>query len=322
MEDIGTIVVEDADENGSRWPWRSAHFGVLAYGGDGATSGAGTSCAHDERSSALSRFQASHCEEAVLSHSQEGIADPPDARCVEVCFSPGLFQDVLTTGDFIVVLVDILRATTTICTAVANGVEAIIPVASHEEARQLKSEGFLVASEKDGVQVDFADFGNSAFSFTREAIGGKTLVYCTTNGTRALQMAKSASSIAIGAFINISALTEWLAGQQKNVVILCSGWKNKFCLEDTLFAGALTGRLLETCLFQTECDSANASMDLWHLAEGDVLAYVEKAAQRHRLKKLGLDDVIPYSFACDRVNVVPLFDGKQIKGYVAHPPTA
>ena len=159
---------------------------------------------------------------------------------MEVCFSPGLFQDILTTGDFIVVLVDILRATTTICTAVANGAEAIIPVASHEEAKRLKSEGFLVATERDGVQLDFADFGNSAFSFTTDAIGGKTLVYCTTNGTRALEMAKSASSIAIGAFVNISAVTEWLAGQQKNVVILCSGWKNKFCLEDTLFAGALT----------------------------------------------------------------------------------
>ena len=243
----------------------------------------------------------------------------PERRSVEVCFSPGLFQDVLTTGDFIVVLVDILRATTTICTAVGNGAEAIIPVASHEEARRLKSEGFLVATEKDGVQLDFADFGNSAFSFTREAIGGKTLVYCTTNGTRALEMAKSASSIAIGSFINISALTEWLVGQQKNVVILCSGWKNKFCLEDTLFAGALTRRLLTTDLFRSECDSAAASMDLWDLAEGDVLEYVEKAAHRHRLKKLGLDDVIPYSFACDQVKVVPVFDGTLIKGYAAHP---
>jgi 2-phosphosulfolactate phosphatase len=241
---------------------------------------------------------------------------------VEVCFSPGLFQDILTKDDFIVVLVDILRATTTICTAVANGAEAIIPVASHEEARQLKSEGFLVASERDGVQVDFADFGNSAFSFTREAIGGKTLVYCTTNGTGALQMAKSAGSVVIGAFINISAVTAWLAGQRKNVVILCSGWKNKFCLEDTLFAGALTERLLETGVFESDCDSAKASMDLWNLAEGDVLGYIEKAAQRHRLKRLGLDDVIPYSFEFDQVKVVPVFDGKRIKGYGAHPPTA
>jgi len=250
---------------------------------------------------------------------RERMAALQEKKSVEVCFSPGLFQDVLTTGDFVVVLVDILRATTTICTAVGNGVEAIIPVATHAEARQLKSQGFLVASEKDGVQLDWADFGNSAFSFTREAIGGKRLVYCTTNGTQALQIAKSASDIAIGAFINISAVTEWLAGRQKDVVILCSGWKNKFCLEDTLFAGALTERLLDTGLFRTDCDSAEASLDLWNLAEGDVLGYVEKAAQRHRLKKLGLDDVIPYSFEFDRVKVVPVFDGKLIKGHLAHP---
>jgi 2-phosphosulfolactate phosphatase len=235
-------------------------------------------------------------------------------KSVEVCLSPGLFQDILTKGEFVVVLVDILRATTTICTAVANGVEAIIPVATHEEARRLKAQGFLVASEKDGVQVDFADFGNSAFSFTRERIGGRTLVYCTTNGTKALEIARRASSIAIGAFINISALTDWLVRQRKDVVILCSGWKNKVCLEDTLFAGALTERLLVTGGLDSDCDSAQAAMDLWGLAEGDVLDYVEKAAQRHRLKKLALDDVIPYSFEFDRVDVVPVFDGKVIKG--------
>jgi 2-phosphosulfolactate phosphatase len=245
------------------------------------------------------------------------MADVQDKRSVEVCVSPALFPDILTQGDFIVVLVDILRATTTICTAVANGVEAIIPVATHEEARELKAKGHLVASEKDGVQLHWADFGNSALSFTRDAIGGKTLVYCTTNGTRALHIASAASSIAIGAFINISALTEWLARQQKDVVILCSGWKNKFCLEDTLFAGALTRRLLETGVFEAECDAAEASLDLWSLAEGDVLGYIEKAAQRHRLKKLGLDDVIPFSFTHDQVDVVPVFDGREIKGDVA-----
>jgi len=239
-----------------------------------------------------------------------------EKRSVEVCLSPGLFRDALTTGDFVVVLVDILRATTTICTAVANGVEAIVPVATHDEARRLKSDGYLVASEKDGVQLDWADFGNSARSFTREAIGGKTLVYCTTNGTRALHLAEGASGVVIGAFINISALTEWLARRRKSVVVLCSGWKNRFCLEDTLFAGALTRRLLETGVFRTECDAAEASMDLWDLAKGDVLGYIGKAAQRHRLKRLGLDDVIPYSFAFDQVEVVPVFDGRVIRGDV------
>lgn len=237
-----------------------------------------------------------------------------EKRSVEVCFSPALFPDIVTTGDPVVVLVDILRATTTIVTAIGNGVEAIIPVATHDEARRLKAEGFLVASEKDGAQLDFADFGNSAFSFTRDAIAGRSLVYCTTNGTRALHMAKGAGGIAIGAFINISAVTEWLTRRQEDVVILCAGWKDKFCLEDTLFAGALTDRLLATGVFQSGCDSAHAAMDLWGLARSDPLAYVEKAAQRHRLARLGLDDVIPYSFEFDRVDVVPVFDGYAIRG--------
>jgi len=232
--------------------------------------------------------------------------------CLEVCFSPKLFPEILTKENFIVVLVDILRATTTICTAFENGVKAIIPVASAEEARLLKAQGYLVASEQDGKKLDFADFGNSAFSFTRELVEGKTLVYCTTNGTRALEGAKHSGQIVIGAFINISALTGWLVGKGKNVVILCSGWKNKFCLEDALFAGALSNRLLESGKFSTNCDSAHASIDLWNLAKPDILKYLEKAAHRHRLKRLGLDDVIPYSFTLDLTKVVPVFNGKKI----------
>jgi len=234
-------------------------------------------------------------------------------RCIEVCFSPKLFPEILTKENFIVVLVDILRATTTICTAFENGVQSIIPVATVEEAKIFKDRGFLVASEQDGKKLDFADFGNSAFSFTRERVEGKTLVYCTTNGTRALEMAKHSEQVVIGAFINITALTQWLIGKDKNVVILCSGWKKKFCLEDTIFAGALASRLLDTGNFKTNCDSASASIDLWNVAKPDILSYIEKAAHRSRLKKLGLDDVIPYSFTADQTKVVPVFDGKEIR---------
>lgn len=233
-------------------------------------------------------------------------------RCIEVCLTPKLFPEILTKENFIVVLVDILRATTTICTAFESGVTAIIPVATTELAKQYKEQGFLVASEQDGQKLDFADFGNSAFSFTRDRVEGKILVYCTTNGTRALEMAKKSEQIVIGAFINISALTQWLIDKGKNVVILCSGWKKKFCLEDTLFAGALSLRLVESGKFSTNCDSTNAAIDLWKLAKPDILGYIEKAAHRHRLKKLKLDDVIPYSFTYDQTNVVPVFNGKEI----------
>jgi 2-phosphosulfolactate phosphatase len=234
---------------------------------------------------------------------------------VEVCFTPRLFGDIMTREDFIVVLVDILRATTSICAAFENGVSSIIPVADSEQARFMKESGFLVATEQDGKKLDFADFGNSAFQFTREAVGGKTLVYCTTNGTKALAIAGNAAHIAIGAFINISSLTEWLVRQKKNVVILCSGWKNKFCLEDSLFAGALTSKLIDSEAFSTSCDSAQAAMDLWHQACDDPLAYIEKAAHRHRLKRLGLDDVIPYSFTPDSTRVVPVFRKGEIVNY-------
>jgi 2-phosphosulfolactate phosphatase len=230
---------------------------------------------------------------------------------VEVCFTPRLFGDILTREDYVVVLVDILRATTSICAAFENGVARIIPVPDAEQARHMKEKGYLVASEQDGKKLEFADFGNSAFQFTREAIGGKTLVYCTTNGTKALEYAKNADQIVIGAFINITALTNWLVNKKKNVVILCSGWKNKFCLEDSLFAGALTEKLLDHTVFSTSCDSTLAALDLWYLAHENPVEYIGKAAHRHRLKRLGLDDVIPYSFTSDSTRVVPVFrDGE------------
>jgi 2-phosphosulfolactate phosphatase len=185
-------------------------------------------------------------------------------------------------------------------------------VATLDEAKVMKEQGHLVASELDGKKLDFADFGNSAFNFSREAIGGQTLVYCTTNGTKALDIAKNAEKIAMGAFINLTSLTGWLINQDKNVVILCSGWKNKFCLEDTIFAGALTKELLASHKFTTQCDSAAAAIDLWRLARPDILGYIEKAAHRHRLKKLELDDVIPYSFAIDSTTVVPVYKDGEI----------
>jgi dipeptidyl-peptidase III len=237
---------------------------------------------------------------------------PAGGHTVEVCFSPKLFSEILTTGEFIIVLADILRATTSICYAFMNGVERILPVATIEEARQKKDEGFLVASEQDGKKLDFADFGNSAFSFTREKVEGKALVYCTTNGTRALEVAReSGNPIAIGAFSNLTALKEWLVLQDKNVVILCSGWKNKFCLEDSVYAGALAEILLAEG-FVTVCDSARAALDLWNTARTDLPHYIDKAMHRERLRSLGLDDVIPYSLKTDTTGVVPVFTGAEI----------
>jgi 2-phosphosulfolactate phosphatase len=223
---------------------------------------------------------------------------------LEVCFSPALFA-TYEVKDKIVVLVDILRATSTICTALFKGVKEIIPVATVEEARAYKEKGFMVAGERDGKVLDFADFGNSPFNFMNENVIGKSIVYSTTNGTAAIQMAKGCSFLIIGSYLNHQVLNDWLIKQNKDVIIFCSGWKNKFNLEDSLFAGALSESLLESGKFSTVCDSSLASIDLWKLAKNDLIRYIEKAAHRERLRKLGLDDVLEYCHTFNAAPVIP-----------------
>jgi 2-phosphosulfolactate phosphatase len=225
---------------------------------------------------------------------------------IEVCFSPVMYHR-FHNDEAIVVIVDILRATSAICTAFENGVNQIIPVQTLDEAYEYKKKGFLVAAERDGIKCDFADFGNSPFNFTPNVVKDKTLVYSTTNGTQAIHMAEKAYKVVVGSFLNLSALTDFLAYHKRPVVIFCAGWKDRFSLEDTLFAGSLAEKLLETNLFFTICDSATASIDLWSIARNNVMAYIEKAAQRHRLKKNGLDDVLEYCFTHDLTSLVPEF---------------
>jgi 2-phosphosulfolactate phosphatase len=224
---------------------------------------------------------------------------------IEVCFSPAVYHR-FHNPESIVVVVDILRATSAICTAFMNGVERIIPVGTLEEAQMLKEKGFLVAAERDGIVRDFADFGNSPYNFTRERIEGKTIVYSTTNGTQAIQLAKDSYRVAIGAYLNIDALTQWLIKENRDVVIFCAGWKDRFSLEDTLFAGALVEKLLQSDSFETVCDSTIAASDLWSIAKTDLNGYIEKAAQRDRLRKHGLDDVIEYCHTMNLTKIIPV----------------
>lgn len=235
-----------------------------------------------------------------------------NTRSIEVCFTPVLFKYRLTTENYIVVVVDILRATTAICTAFGNGVSEIIPVAKIEETKAYREKGYMVAGERDGVVIDGADFGNSPFNFSKENVNGKKLVITTTNGTQTIEIAKESDCVVLGAFSNIRVLEQWLLNQDKNVLILCAGWKNKFNIEDSLFAGALAERLINSGKFNSNCDSVAASRDIWKLAQNDLLLYLEKASHRHRLKKLGLDDVLGFCFTEDTSPVIPYLKGNTL----------
>ena len=226
-------------------------------------------------------------------------------REIETCFSPALYEPERHAGS-IVVVIDILRATSAICTAFENGAESIIPVATVPEAKDYKEKGYLVAAERDGYVLDFADFGNSPFNFTPEKVAGKTIVYSTTNGTGIIKIASDAGFIIIGSFLNITAVTSWISKQEKDVVLFCAGWKNRFNLEDTICAGAFAQRLISTSLYTTVCDSTHAALDLWSIAKTDPSGYIEKAAQRSRLRDKMLDDCIPFCLTMDYTTKIPV----------------
>jgi 2-phosphosulfolactate phosphatase len=226
-------------------------------------------------------------------------------RKIDTCLSPALYEAELHEGS-IVVVIDILRATSAICAAFENGAASIIPVASLDEARDYKNRGYLVAAERDGYVLDFADFGNSPFNFTRDRVEGKTIVYSTTNGTGIIKMASSASAVVIGSYLNISALSEWIMAQQRDVVLFCAGWKSRFNLEDTLFAGAIAERLMNSGFYSVVCDSTHAALDLWSLAKNDLHTYLEKAAHRSRLREKGLDDCLAFCLENDYTRKIPV----------------
>jgi 2-phosphosulfolactate phosphatase len=226
-------------------------------------------------------------------------------RKLETCFSPALYE-ADSHHDSIVVILDILRASSAICTAFANGARSIIPVSEVEEAKDYKSRGYLVAAERDGFVLDFADFGNSPFNFTKEQVDGKTIVYSTTNGTGLINLTLSAHMTVIGSFLNIGALTRWLIDQNKDVLLLCAGWKNRFNIEDTVCAGAIAEKLMNSNNFRTICDSTHAAIDLWTLAEPDLPGYINKAAQRSRLRDKNLDDCIVFCLTPDFTDKIPM----------------
>jgi len=226
-------------------------------------------------------------------------------RKLETCFSPALFEPEEHV-DSIVVIIDILRASSAIVTAFENGASKIIPVADVKGAKDYKSRGYLVAAERDGFVLDFADFGNSPFNFTREKVEGKTIVYSTTNGTGIINLASGSYMTLIGSFLNIGAITRFLINQEKDVLLLCAGWKNKFNIEDTVCSGAIAEKLMSSNLYSTNCDSTKGAIDLWSLACNDLIGYIEKAAQRTRLRDKKLDECLEYCFTTDITDKIPV----------------
>lgn len=232
---------------------------------------------------------------------------------LHTCLSPALLN-LYDVSDSIVVIIDILRATSTIATALYNGAKCVIPVDSVSRCIELgKQIDGITAGERDGKVAEGLVHGNSPFEYPKEFIENKTLVLTTTNGTRLLQMAleKNAEEIITGAFVNLSAVCDYLVETKQNVILGCAAWKDRANMEDTLFAGSVIARVKEN--FSINCDSSNMAKTLYYDAENDLFEFMKKnnASHYHRLMGFGLEKDIRYCLTAGKANVLPVYnDGK------------
>jgi len=235
-----------------------------------------------------------------------------ERKRVEVCFTPGEYT--YFKGEFeIVVVIDVLRATSAICTAFQYGVAAIIPVPTLEEALAYKQQGYLAGAERKGQIVEGFDFGNSPFSYMKEEYKGKEIVLTTTNGTKSLDVAKDADIVIVGSFLNLEAMFHWLEEKNLNILCLCSGWQDKFNLEDTICAGAICDYLISTGKFTSVEDSSIAAKYLYLSAKDNYLGYLKSSSHRRRLKNLNLNEDIKYCLTPNQTNVIPILkNGKLV----------
>ena len=224
---------------------------------------------------------------------------------VEVCFAPCDFHQY-EDGFNLIVVIDVLRATSAICTAIEHGVKGIIPVATLEEAREYQKQGYTVAAERNGEVVDGFDIGNSPYTYMKPELKGKTIALTTTNGTKAIRIAEQKKTVVIGSLNNLESLCEWLVKQKRDVLILASGWKDKFNLEDTICGGAITDMLLESGQFTSSEDSSVAAKFIYRSAKENMFAYLKASSHRRRLRALDLNADVSYCLTPNNVKAIPI----------------
>ncbi len=232
---------------------------------------------------------------------------------VEVCFTPIEF-DLYQAEYKIVVVIDVLRATSAICTAIENGVSRIIPVSTVEEARAYQRQGYMAGAERNGKIVEGFEFGNSPFAYMGDEIKGKTIVLTTTNGTKTINLASSIPTVVIGSLCNLDALCDWLIEQEENTLVLGSGWKGKFNLEDTICAGAIVDQLIDSGKFKAEEDSTIAAKFIFRSARENIFSFLKASSHRRRLRNLNLNEDIKYCLSPNTIQSIPILkDGEIVK---------
>ena len=232
---------------------------------------------------------------------------------IHTCFSPALLH-LYDLSNAVVVIIDVFRATSTIAAALHNGAKCVIPVDEVAKAIEISKQiDGIAAGERDGKLAEGLQHGNSPLEYSKDFIKDKTLVLTTTNGTKLLQMAldNKATTIITGSFPNLSAVCTFLINENKNVVLGCAGWKDRFNLEDTLFAGAVIAKIKEN--FTIHCDSSLTAELLYNQHKDNLIDFASTLTHYHRLvERFGLIEDLKFCLTPDGANVLPLYENGKL----------
>jgi len=219
-------------------------------------------------------------------------------------------------ADRTVVVLDILRATSTIVQAMSAGAKAIYPVASIEDALRLANtlgrEGVLLAGERKSLPIEGFDLGNSPLEFTHKKVAGKTLVMTTTNGTNVLALTAGASRVLIGSLLNLGAVVDDLVRTGADPVIVCAGRERHFALEDALCAGRIAARVMEARPGEWALnDGARAAVVLAGQMEPTEELFRQAAGGR-AIVEAGLEGDLAYCAQIDLHDILPVLQDRNI----------
>ncbi|MGW8121307.1 2-phosphosulfolactate phosphatase [Roseivirga echinicomitans] len=228
---------------------------------------------------------------------------------IDVCYTPDLIHQ-FDIKDKTVVVIDILRATSSMVAGLGSGIQSITPVATIEECEALGRQGYVMAGERSGEKVAQFEMGNSPFDYMNPALKGRKVATTTTNGTQAIELSKGAKEVIIGAFLNLNPVVNHLMKSNNDVLLFCAGWKGRYNLEDTLFAGAVCNALKQNAEF--ESDSALCAFFLYQSMATDLAYYINRSNHAARLSKFNLREDIEYCAKLNEFNVVPKLIGSEL----------
>ncbi|OHX66134.1 2-phosphosulfolactate phosphatase [Flammeovirga pacifica] len=230
---------------------------------------------------------------------------------IETCLTPEILHLHQLEGK-IAVVTDVLRATSCMVAGLNAGVKSVIPVKKVEEALAYAAKGYVTAGERGGIKVEEFTIGNSPYEHMEEAYHGKSICMTTTNGTVAIDAAKkTADQVVIGALLNVTAVADYIKQQEKDIIIICAGWKGNPSLEDTLFAGALIHQLKHRS--EITDDASYMALSQYEASNSNLTEVISKnASHAKRLSGLKAQNDLAFCAKEDYCDILPILTGDEI----------